>query len=218
MAVHLKGTFNCVCRVDPLREHRGSGRHHQHVVGLGVRGAGPAELRRRQGRHHGPDLVHCERARALRRHRQRDHAERRDPHDRLDAARQGASRTRQVAERDGRRAPSATRTTSRRWWSTSPATPRRTSTARSSTSYGYGYTLLEQPQGRQALARTPLVGRGAGRALPRRLRARPATPLGDHGFDRNLAARPPTARSGRAGVGLKFWSALEPSASLLEVA
>ena len=50
-----------------------------------------------------------------------------------------------MAERDGRRAPSATPTTSRRWWSTSPATRRQHVNGQVFHSYGYGYTLLAQP-------------------------------------------------------------------------
>ena len=59
----------------------------------------------------------------LRRHVQRDHAERRDPDDRLDPARQGVLRGDTASGRARwPSAPSAILTTWRRWWSTSPAT------------------------------------------------------------------------------------------------
>ena len=145
IAVHLKGTFNCTRAASiHMREQQG-GRiiSMSSVSALGV--AGPAELRRRQGRHHGPDLVDGQRAGQVRRHRQRDHAERRHAHDRLDAARQAdVRRDRQVAERDGpghRARPGQRRAAGRYLASDAAANVN----GQVFHSYGYGYTLLEQP-------------------------------------------------------------------------
>ena len=89
IGVHLKGTFG------PTRhaaeywrneiEGRSPGRcaHRQHQLAVGnLRQRGSDELRRREGRHRGVHRDLRARARALRRHRERDRAGRAHPHDR----------------------------------------------------------------------------------------------------------------------------------------
>ena len=133
--VHLKGTFNTSrFAADHFREHREQRRaDHQHVVQLRLRLAGPAELRRRQGRHHRADTVVRQRAGTLRRDGQRHPAQRLDAHDRLDPQRASKpSRTPASCPANWPRAPPKTRTTSRRSSPGWPAMRRRASPATSS--------------------------------------------------------------------------------------
>ena len=85
IAVHLKGTFNTskYASIYWRSERKGNYRliNFTSVSGaLGV--AGAAELRRRQARHRGVDVLVCERARALRGDFERDQPGRGDAHGR----------------------------------------------------------------------------------------------------------------------------------------
>ena len=82
LAVHLKGTFNCVRHAcTHMREQR-YGRIVTFTLRLRtVRQSGPGQLRRRQGRHQRAHQGGGARPRTLRRHRQRHLSGRRDSHD-----------------------------------------------------------------------------------------------------------------------------------------
>ena len=205
IAVHLKGTFNTSRAASvAMREQKG-GRiiSMSSVSALGA--PGPAQLRRRQGRHHRLHVVHRQRAREVRRDGQRHHAERRHADDRLDAPRpRGVRADGEVAERAGGRAPSAIPTTWPRSSSTSRATRPRTSTARSSTPSATA-TRSWRSRRRSAASRriAGSIPRSWRSCSPRRSapisRCRPAPTFG-----RTLAERPAGEWTDLGG-GRRFW-------------